>query len=66
VAHARTDLQALPDLLTTAEVARLLRLSPQRIRQMAAADELEAYHVGRKWRFWRDDVLRILGEGPRS
>jgi excisionase family DNA binding protein len=61
---SRTDLSIHPDLLTTHEVAHLLRLSEQRIRQMAADKSLRSHKVGNKWRFWRDDVTALLGDGP--
>ncbi len=62
----RTTLANYPDLMTTEEVAGLLRLSEQRVRQMAATGELRSHKTGSKWRFWRDDVLRLVGNGPEE
>ena len=54
---------ALPEYLTTDEVAARLRLTPQRIHQLARAGSLRSFRVGRRGRlrFRSEDVLRLLG-----
>jgi len=45
------------EVLTTNEGAKLLRMSPQKLRELADAGKLPAYHVGNRWRFRRQDLL---------
>ncbi len=49
------------DLLTTAEAARLLKVSPVTLRRWIKQGRLPAYHVGpRKVRLRREDLARVL------
>lgn len=52
------DVRAMMDLqlLTCEEVARLLRVSQETVRQLAATGELPGRKVGRAWRFPRTAV----------
>lgn len=45
------------EVLTTTEGAKLLRMSAQKLRELADAGSLPAYHVGNRWRFRRQDLL---------
>jgi excisionase family DNA binding protein len=57
------------DHYTTAEAARILRVSPQRIRQMLANGELEGAHdpVTERWRIPQHAVhARLEARGPRE
>jgi excisionase family DNA binding protein len=49
------------EVLTSAEVADLLRTDAETVERMAAAGELPARRLGDEWRFNRDAVLRWLG-----
>lgn len=48
--------EAHAPLLTTAEVARYLRVSPMTVRRWAASGELPARRAGSLYRFAREDV----------
>jgi excisionase family DNA binding protein len=50
------------DYLSTAELARVLRLNPKKVYAMASAGELPAVRVSGKWLFPRELVERWLDE----
>jgi excisionase family DNA binding protein len=56
-------------LLTCAEVAKLLRVSRETVRQLAAAGELPGRKIGRAWRFPKSAVesfaFDIVTQVPR-
>jgi excisionase family DNA binding protein len=52
--------------LTVAEVAELLRLNQQTVRNWIDAGSLPALHVGRRVRIKRSDLDRILADGYRG
>jgi excisionase family DNA binding protein len=52
--------------LTVAEVAEILRLNPQTVRNWIDAGSLPAIHVGRRVRIKRADLDRILENGYRG
>lgn len=52
--------------LTVAEVAELLRLNPQTVRNWIDAGSLPAVRVGRRVRIKRSDLDRILESGYRG
>ena len=54
-----TELPAQP-LLSIAEVAQLLNLSPKSVRRLVARGSLPCYHLGRLVRFAPGDVFRWL------
>lgn len=47
-------------LLTTAEVAKCLRIAPRTVCTWAECNELPAIKVGRQWRFRRANVMQWL------
>jgi len=47
-------------LLTTAEVAGLLRISPRTVRLWAECSELPALRVGKQWRFRAAEIEKFL------
>ena len=51
-------------LMTCEEVAQLLRVSPETVRQLAAAGELPGRKIGRAWRFPRTAIEAIFLGGP--
>lgn len=54
------------DVLTTEEVAGLLKVSIRQVQDMAAGSELPAYRIGGKrrgsWRFRKSEIDRWLSE----
>jgi excisionase family DNA binding protein len=50
----------LPDMMTTAEVAKRLRRSDSTIRRMCARGELSCVKLGRNWLVPVDEVRRLL------
>lgn len=50
----------LPELMTSAEVAAALRISPYQVREYVRTAVLPAYRVGRELRIPRADVVRYL------
>lgn len=51
------------EFLTVAEVAEVLKLNPQTIRNWIDQGSLPALRVGRRVRIKRSDFMRILEEG---
>jgi excisionase family DNA binding protein len=47
-------------LMTTAEAATLLRVSPKTITRKARAGKLKSYRIGRLVRYDLQDVVRVL------
>jgi excisionase family DNA binding protein len=47
-------------MLTTREVADLIRKSPKTVSTMAATKVIPATKVGGEWRFFRSEVLEAL------
>jgi excisionase family DNA binding protein len=61
-------LEAEPDasFLTVAEVADLLKLNQQTVRNWIDAGTLPAFRVGRRVRILRTDLDRILSDGRQG
>ncbi len=51
------------ELLTTREVARLLRLSPETIRRLVINGGLQGIRIGRSYRIPKSAVDRMLRQG---
>lgn len=51
-----------PDLLTVAEVADILRVSPWSVMRKCRAKELRATKPGQAWLISRDDLQAYLDE----
>lgn len=49
-----------PPTLTTTQVAEMLGTSAGEIRTMASTGEIPAYRWGKKYRFFRDEVISWL------
>lgn len=49
-----------PALVTTAEVATLLRIDMVTVRRMVARGELRAHRIGREWRIRQDSLDAYL------
>jgi excisionase family DNA binding protein len=50
----------LPSFLTVQEVATLLRLSAETVREQIRVGELPAYRIGGEYRVHRDELLEFL------
>jgi excisionase family DNA binding protein len=59
---------ALPsdELLTVAEVAELLKLNQQTVRNWIDQGSLPAVRVGRRVRIWRSDLERVIEDGSTT
>lgn len=53
-------LGAYPEVMTSAEVAAVMRLTRQTVCKAAARGELKGFRVGRSWRFFRHDVAAAM------
>jgi excisionase family DNA binding protein len=51
---------AAPEILTTVEVANLLRITPEGVCNMAKRRELPAAKLGKVWRYRRSDIMDYL------
>ena len=60
----RNDLEE--SYLTVAEVAELLKLNQQTVRNWIDQGSLPALHIGRRVRIKRSDLDRVLAEGYRA
>lgn len=56
---------ALPDLLTTEDVANYLKVDVVTVRRLVKRGELSAYRVGNEFRFTEQDIRTFL-EGQRT
>ncbi len=60
VGHAEVRAPAAPEVLTLQQLAELLQLSPELVREHAARGQLPGRKLGREWRFSRVAVLDWL------
>lgn len=58
-------LERLPELITTSELAIILRCDRGTIQRMVYRGQLTPFCVGRTWRFDREEVLAALRR-PRA
>ena len=56
--------QPLPPVMTTDEVARVLRCSPKSVARYVFSHELLAVRIGRERRFRAEDVLEFVAARP--
>ena len=61
MAKQYTEYSQLPLVMTTLEVARLLRLTEVTINRWLNAGTLPATKIGNKWLINKSDVLMMLG-----
>jgi excisionase family DNA binding protein len=50
----------LEEILTTREVADLLKLHPKTVNKLAKSGRVPAYRIGRQWRFRKSEILKLL------
>jgi excisionase family DNA binding protein len=48
------------EILTTREVADLLKLHPKTVNKLAKSGRVPAYRIGRQWRFRKSEILKLL------
>jgi excisionase family DNA binding protein len=48
------------EILTTQEVADLLKLHPKTVNKLAKSGRVPAYRIGRQWRFRKSEVIKLL------
>jgi excisionase family DNA binding protein len=48
------------EILTTREVAELLKLHPKTVNKLAKSGRVPAYRIGRQWRFRKSEILKLL------
>lgn len=53
-------------MLSVAESAQILRVSPTRIRQLISQGSLPAHKVGRSWALREEDVMQRASDRPKS
>jgi excisionase family DNA binding protein len=56
-------LAGMPSLLTVAEAAKILRLSPGRTREACRAGRIPAVQIGAQWRVPRSRLEALLAGG---
>ncbi len=59
--HAKQKNSSLPEVLTLDEVARVLRVTPKSVAQLAREHRIPARLIGGHWRFRRTAILDWLG-----
>jgi len=62
--YAESQIIEKPTILTLDEVSDLLKISHQTVYNMIKDGRLQAYKVGREWRFNRSEIEQLLQ--PRS
>ena len=53
----------LPEVLTAAEAAKVLRMSARGLTHLLRSGRMRAVKVGRRWLIPKDEVIRVLTEG---
>ena len=61
-----TPIQPLPPVMTTEEVAKLLRCEEKTVERYVHEHELSAILIGRNRRFRAEDVLEFIGTRQRT
>jgi excisionase family DNA binding protein len=49
-----------PDILTSGEVAALLKIHLKTVYKLAEAGDIPGTRIGRSWRFNRNEVLQVI------
>ena len=60
------EIDLVPELISPAEAARLLKMTPQRVRQLISDGKMSATKVGRSWVIPKSEVSRASGETTTS
>lgn len=55
------NIDKLPELLMVCEVAALLACKEPLVRKMLRDGRLTGTKIGRQWRIWKSEVLRVAG-----
>jgi excisionase family DNA binding protein len=65
LSNAIAMLERLPELVTTSELASILRCDRGTVQRMVYRGQLTPFCVGRTWRFDREEVLTRLRRPSR-
>lgn len=60
-AMTEEEIMRLPKTLTSADVARLMRISSSKVCDLAKSGAIPAVKIGQTWRFDRDVVMNLIG-----
>lgn len=44
-------------ILSTDEASRMMRISPNKLRELAEGGEIPAFRVGKNWRYRKQDLI---------
>jgi excisionase family DNA binding protein len=55
-----------PEMLTSREVAQMLRMKPETLALKARAGEIPGVKIGRAWLFRKDAIERLLAGHPQT
>ena len=55
------DKETLPELLSTAQTAEVLQVTPRMVSAMCSSGKLKAVRVGKLWRVNRDALFEFAG-----
>ena len=66
MASLMPELHALPPILTTKEVATILRCSEPTVIRYVHTHELRAVNIGRERRFRREDLMDFVNRRPAT
>ena len=50
--------EIIDEVLTTGDVAKILKMSPSKVSRMALLGELHGWRIGNQWRFMRSDIQK--------
>jgi excisionase family DNA binding protein len=53
-----------PNILTSGEVAALLKIHLKTVYKLAEAGNIPGSRIGRSWRFNRNEVLHLVSSNP--
>lgn len=56
----------MPKLLTTEEVATMLRWTPRYIGRLARERKIPAIKLGREWRYYETEIIEWIAQGRPS
>ena len=58
-----TSVDEIPLVCTTQEVAVLLKMSEQWVKNSLQNGDLMGFKTGTKWKVYKDDLLKFMGQG---
>lgn len=49
-----------PWILSTSEASKLIRISANKLRELADGGAIPAYRIGKNWRYRREDLIQWI------